>query len=115
MAVLDGSELQRERLALEEEKRAQPDEWADDDEDRLSALNTLADDLRLDDLGDLHGPLIPESDFEDFAKDEAESIGAIEDSGSWPATCIDWARACDELKQDYESVEFDGETCWYRE
>jgi len=53
--------------------------------------------------------------FEDYAREFAEDIGAISGDERWPATCIDWEKAASELKYDYSSVEFDGETYWYRE
>lgn len=58
-----------------------------------------------------HGEtMIPESDFEDYARSFAEDIGAIPDDSKWPMTCIDWSQAADELKQDYTEVEYQGTT-----
>lgn len=59
--------------------------------------------------------LIGEDNFEEYAKQFAEDIGAISGDEHWPATCIDWEKAASELQFDYSSVEFDGETYWYRE
>jgi hypothetical protein len=36
------------------------------------------------------------------------------DNYSWPFNCIDWDEAAEELKQDYTSVEYQGETYWVR-
>lgn len=58
--------------------------------------------------------LIRDSYFEDYARELADDIGAIKSDAQWPATCIDWKQAADELKQDYTSVEFDGVTYWVR-
>jgi antirestriction protein len=58
--------------------------------------------------------LIPENGFEDYARELAEDIGAISSDTGWPATCIDWERAARELQMDYTSVEYDGDTYYYR-
>lgn len=54
--------------------------------------------------------------LEEFAEDEAEQLGYFQncDKNAWPYNCIDWREAADQLKDDYSSVEFDGETYWYR-
>lgn len=62
-----------------------------------------------------HGEtFIADNYFEDYARELAEDIGAIRRHMSWPYTCIDWEEAADQLKQDYSSVELDGNTFWYR-
>ncbi len=38
---------------------------------------------------------------EDFAYHMAEETGAIDNSASWPYTCIDWEQAAKELMYDY--------------
>lgn len=58
--------------------------------------------------------LIADSYFEDYARELAEDIGAINRDASWPNNHIDWPAAAAELKQDYTSVEFDGVTYWIR-
>lgn len=54
--------------------------------------------------------LIKESDFENYAEEFAQDIGAFDSGGSWPLNCIDWAEAADQLKVDYTEIDFDGET-----
>lgn len=62
-----------------------------------------------------HGAtLISDSYFEQYARDFAEDIGAINRHAQWPNTCIDWEQAARELQQDYTSVEFAGVTYWVR-
>ena len=57
-----------------------------------------------------HGAtLIRETYFEEYARQLADDIGAIDANATWPANCIDWERAADELQQDYTSVDYDGE------
>ena len=52
--------------------------------------------------------------FETYARDLAEDIGAIPDDVKWPCNCIDWEKAARELQIDYSLVEIDGDTYWYR-
>ncbi len=55
--------------------------------------------------------LIPELEFEDYAREFAYEVGAIENSANWPYTCIDWERAASELAMDYSLVKYRGS--WY--
>jgi hypothetical protein len=86
----------------------------DDDAAELQALESFAEELR--DYGDFeHGEaLIRDSYFEDYARELAEDIGAIDPRASWPLNCIDWEQAASELKTDYTCAEFDGITYWMR-
>jgi hypothetical protein len=62
-----------------------------------------------------HGEtFIPESDFEDYARELAEDIGAIQSDAGWPTGYIDWPRAAEALKMDYSSIEVEGTTYWAR-
>ena len=55
--------------------------------------------------------LIRESYFTTYAKELAEDIGAIASSDDrWPVRHIDWPAAAQELRTDYEEVEFHGVT-----
>jgi hypothetical protein len=58
--------------------------------------------------------LIRDSYFEEYAKQLADDIGAIDSNASWPLYCIDWERAAADLQQDYTSVDYDGVTYWVR-
>lgn len=58
--------------------------------------------------------LIRDSYFEDYARELAEDIGAIDPDAGWPNSYIDWERAAEALQMDYTSVEFDGVTYWIR-
>jgi antirestriction protein len=82
----------------------------------LLALRALVEELESCSGEDVrHGAtLIRDSDFESYARDLAEEVGAINRDASWPNTYIDWERAADELKMDYSSVEYDGVTYWVR-
>jgi hypothetical protein len=58
--------------------------------------------------------LVRDSHFTEYAQQLAEDIGAINSEAGWPNNCIDWERAARELRIDYSTVDFDGETYWYR-
>lgn len=58
--------------------------------------------------------LIRDTYFEEYARDLADDIGAVDLSAGWPNSFIDWEAAADALKQDYTSVDFDGVTYWVR-
>lgn len=58
---------------------------------------------------------IRDSYFEDYARELADDIGAIDEKQSWPTMFIDWERAADALQEDYTEVEFDGVTYYTRE
>lgn len=101
----------RDAVAVESAMEEYPDEA--DEIDRIVALL-----LEIDNYGGDRPEdgifLIAEDDFTEYARCFAEDIGAIEDDARWPAYCIDWQRAADELATDYTSVEYDGQTWLYR-
>lgn len=52
--------------------------------------------------------------FEEYARQFAEDIGAIETDAGWPGSYIDWPAAAAALQQDYTPIEFEGTTWWVR-
>lgn len=83
--------------------------------EELTALKALADEAeRYADDWRYGVTLIRDSYFEEYAEELAEDIGAIPADAAWPCTCIDWAQAARELKQDYTEVYFDGVSYWVR-
>lgn len=58
--------------------------------------------------------LIRDSYFEEYAREFADDIGAVNRNAKWPNTCIDWKQAAEELQMDYTRVDFDGVTYWTR-
>jgi hypothetical protein len=83
--------------------------------DELRILREIRDECE-DDVSDWQygEAFIPDADFEDYARDLAEDIGAIDRSASWPMTYIDWRSAADALKQDYTPYQLDGVDYWAR-
>jgi hypothetical protein len=89
----------------------EPDEY---DTEELTKLKALAEEAGEDSRSWADGiTLIRDTYFEDYAQELAEDIGAIDPkAGGWPLNCIDWGRAAEELKVDYQCVSFDGEDYW---
>jgi hypothetical protein len=107
--ILDELDSDAHDLPLTTAERA---ELEADAEKFVSLCNELGCDETPDGLrqqGENFDPtLIPEDDFEDYARELAEDIGAIDPDASWPLNCIDWAEAARMLAQDYTNVSFDG-------
>lgn len=105
-------------LASEYDSLAGDDDRDEFDAERMKAIEQLASDLGYESIKDASesvAEFVAESDFEDFARETAESIGAISSEGGWPIDYIDWERAADALQMDYTAVEFDGTTYYTRE
>lgn len=110
----DDEEWSESRRELEEavenaeaELEAAEKDFTGDDEEELAELETLENEI----FDFMHGEtLIPEDDFEDYARQFAEDTGAIDESARWPCTCIDWSQAADELRQDYSEFTYQGTT-----
>ncbi len=86
----------------------------DDEKEEIITLQKLIEDVR-DVSGDSPedgAQLISDNYFEEYARELAEDIGAINRNMSWPLTCIDWEQAAKELQYDYSSVDFDGAEYW---
>jgi hypothetical protein len=74
--------------------------------DELAALRVIAAEGEDVDDWQYGETFIPEHQFEEYARELAEDIGAITGDESWPLSYIDWARASDALKMDYTEFEF---------
>ena len=90
-------------------------EWDEEYGEELAVL------VKLNEQGESYGAdwghgatLIRDSYFEDYAKELANEIGAIDSKAGWPNNCIDWERAARELQQDYTCISFDGVDYWVR-
>jgi antirestriction protein len=58
--------------------------------------------------------LIREAAVEDYARELADDIGAINSDAGWPSSCIDWKQAARELAMDYSLVTFLGYAYYVR-
>ena len=100
------SEIPEEFSHLIENLDSAKDDFGPEEQEELEELENLESEI-----SDFrHGEtMIPESEFEDYARQLAEDIGAIPDDLAWPCTCIDWEQAAKELEQDYTTVTYQGE------
>jgi len=110
----DATDEDREEITARLE--AAESDFGAEEQEELKTLEGIKDDIgerkgKIDDEG---GPFVHEDDFEDYARELAEDIGAIPDDLGWPCTYIDWERAAEALKVDYSSVEVNGVTYLYR-
>ena len=60
------------------------------------------------------GQLVRGSHFKRYAMELAEDTGMIDETASWPHTCIDWEKAARELQMDYTSAEIEGATYYFQ-
>lgn len=111
-------ELEGERDSFAPDLDTDDSDWAavnPDDAAELGALLALQDEAEGYAPDWQHGAtLIRDSYFEDYARELAEDIGAIDRNATWPLYCIDWEQAARDLKMDYTSVEFGGVAYWFR-
>lgn len=104
----------RDLIAWLEEFEDDEEMQADEDAQEIAgAIRALAD-AGLEDW-EYGAALIREDEFEDYAREIAEDIGAIgTETSQWPLYCIDWEYAARELSMDYTSVSFLGYDYWAR-
>lgn len=86
---------------------------AADDVYELAELRELRDEIAGDAWGDETMIAVGDA-FEDYARELAEDIGAIDRNADWPCYCIDWERAARDLAVDYAEVEFCGRDYYVR-
>ena len=86
-------------------------DWELVDKDEYKEVSELCDAQPTEDW--IYGStLVREDHWEDYAREYAEDIGALDDNARWPADCIDWEKAASELAMDYTTIEFGGHD-WY--
>lgn len=88
--------------------------WEEENRAELNALIWLQAEAEASPDWNYGEGLIRDSYFKDYAQQLAEDCGLLENTNTWPGRCIDWEQAAEELKMDYFSVDFDGETYWIR-
>lgn len=116
MRILDWSDLRGEdyidsrtiiekydelKSEIEDDER----EPTEDEGEFMDAVDDLSNEVSEWDFG---AQMIREDCFEDYARQFAEDIGAINGKEAWPLTYIDWEAAASALQQDYGSVSFLG-------
>ena len=104
-------EYEAEKGCLEEGQ--EPDVMDEAEAEELKTLLEFKDDVSGSEWDD-GVTFIRESYFEDYARELAEDIGAINADATWPCNCIDWEQAAEELQMDYSEGELEGITFYYR-
>lgn len=101
---------------IEELEKTAPIDREPDEQDELDRLYALAEEAEaaVGTEWDYGVTLIRDSYFEEYAQELAEDIGAIDRDARWPLNRIDWAAAAEDLKVDYQSIDFDGVLYWTR-
>lgn len=83
-------------------------DWDEDREQRFTQLTAL-----LNEVTEENNPLILKDDWVDYVQELCEEIGAVpRDTPSYIE--IDWKATAENVRADYNSVEFNGLTYYYR-
>ena len=106
-----GGEDDTEKEELEEALESAQDEFGEDEQRELKELENIS--TSISDFR--HGEtLIDKDDFEEYAQELAEDIGAIDRNASWPLNHIDWTAAASALADDYTEVSYQGTDYYVR-
>jgi hypothetical protein len=109
-AMID--KIEKEETAREAEKAkiektedekllSQMEEYGIDDEN-IDACQAYLEIMNIDDLSNFWECYQGQySNDEEFAREQADQLGLIDDKIGWPNNCIDWEQASSELMQDY--------------
>jgi hypothetical protein len=89
-------------------------DFCEPEDEELAALQALAAHGEQHPGWESGVALIHDSHFEDYARQLAEDIGAIEDADIWPCNLIDWELAAEALRADYCHVDYAGSDYWMR-
>jgi hypothetical protein len=114
--LLTEAETDEEKDEAQAQIDSAESDFGADEQAELSELESLKDDVG-ESRGGIStdgGPFVHENYFEDYARELADDLGAVDKNAGWPMSCIDWGQAAEELKQDYSSLEFRGVTYLYR-
>lgn len=108
---LDSRNLEEELNELLEAKENKEDY----DEERLKALEELKEEC--EHYGWNDGIIfIPESEWEDYCEEFAYDCGYLDRHNNNPLSyCIDWSQWAESMTQDYSTVDFDGDTYYWRD
>jgi hypothetical protein len=109
--VFDSREAEERIDEIESEHRAH---WDDDEREEHERLVALRDGVELDYPMQWRDGItfLHEDHLTDHAQQYGEDIEGI-DSSRWPYDCIDWEQAGEKLAEDYQQIEFRGDTWYY--
>jgi len=107
-----GADYDPELDTAVEDAEAALSDWQSEYQEELDELNALESEVG----GEwMHGEtLIDEDDFEEYAQELAEDVGNMPCDQPWPFNCIDWEQAANELRMDYSSCDYQGNTYLFR-
>lgn len=109
---LDQEVISEEDFELDEDEIEELEELRRFVRDELAYAKGTSDDLR--DYAKNEPTMIAEHEFEDYARDLAQDIGAISGDEGWPMSYIDWERAAEALQADYSTMTYDGTDYYVR-
>lgn len=107
-------ELENSSLSDEEMNELNKDilDWENAYLDEMKELQNLMDQLENHVEFSYGITLIPENEFEDYVQNYAEDIGAFDNNNHW--IVVDWEATADNLRSDFNEVEYENETYLYR-
>jgi soluble cytochrome b562 len=105
------AEWEEEEESLEETLTDALHEFRNPEKEELEELEELESEISDFNHGET---MIPVDDWEDYARELAEDLGAIDRDAKWPNTCIDWEQAANELAMDYTIVSYQGDDYYVR-
>jgi hypothetical protein len=108
---LDARDLDQELDDLRARFEDEEDCLDPEEDERRLALEALNEEVNLWEAGRNGSALIPDYDFEDYAEELAYDIGMV-DRDAQISHYIDWDKWADDLKDDYLSVDFEGQEYW---
>lgn len=89
-------------------------DWTEDDEDLYQSLLSVNAECENYNGWKNGIQLIREDVMDEYAQETAVDLGFVASLDQWPATCIDWDQAVEEMKQDYRQVEYGDYTYFVR-
>lgn len=90
-------------------------EFGEDERVELAALEELRSEVGADgdDISEDAGPLVHESDWEEYCREMLEDCGTIPRDLPWYVE-IDWQATAQNIAQDYGRMTWDGSTYYFR-
>jgi hypothetical protein len=112
--MIDSRDLLERVSELDARTEDEDDPLDEDETAELAELREIV--VAWSDVSDwIYGEtFIADDYFEDYARELADDIGAIDRNASWPLTYIDWTAAAEALQQDYTQYEGFGRIWWAR-
>lgn len=112
-SVLDAKEIRELKDKFTEASQARSD-WDEENGEELTALKNLADEGANESSDWAYGEtLIHENYFTEYAQQLVEDIGDLP-RGFPHYIVLDWEQTAENIKVDYSTVDFDGETYYIR-